>query len=259
MPSPMIRAIEERSLNAWPSLETVYYDGWLLRFANGFTRRANSVNPIYPSTADVAEKIRCCEDLYGSRQQATIFKLTAACQPETLDGELASGGYSREADTSVQLLSLQAIDVPELRQDLQLGAFDQPTERWVASYMTLSEQAGHHKPVLCQMLDRIAPRRCFLSLDQGGETIAVGMAVLERGYLGLFDIAVAAALRGRGLGTQCVSQLLRWGQMNGAQHAYLQVMQRNTAAVRLYARLGFTEAYSYWYRILRTDGTRDRG
>jgi ribosomal protein S18 acetylase RimI-like enzyme len=255
----MIRALEELSLNAWPSLETVYYDGWLLRFANGFTRRANSVNAIYPSTADVAEKIRCCEELYRSRRQAIVFKMTPACQPETLDDELASRGYTREAETSVQLLPLQGIDVPELSQDLQLGDSDQPTERWVACYMRLSEQAGHHMPVLRQMLDRISPRRCFLSLDQGGETIAVGMGVLERGYLGLFDIAVEAALRGRGLGTQCVSQLLRWGQTNGAQHAYLQVMHSNTAAVRLYARLGFSEAYSYWYRVLRTDGTPDRG
>jgi ribosomal protein S18 acetylase RimI-like enzyme len=246
----MIRAIEELSLNAWPSLETVYYDGWLLRFANGFTRRANSVNPIYPSTADVAEKIRCCEDLYRSRHQAIVFKLTPACQPETLDDELASRGYSREADTSVQLLALQAIDVPELSQDLQLDAADQPTERWVTSYMKLSEQAWHHMPVLVQMLNRIAPRRCFLSLDQGSETVAVGLGVLERGYVGLFDIAVAPALRGRGLGTQSVRQLLKWGQANGAEHAYLQVMRSNTAAIRLYSRLGFSEAYPYWYRIL---------
>jgi ribosomal protein S18 acetylase RimI-like enzyme len=74
--------------------------------------------------------------------------------------------------------------------------------------------------------------------------------VLERGYVGLFDIAVAPALRGRGLGTQSVQQLMKWGQANRAEHAYLQVMRSNTAAIRLYSGLGFSEAYPYWYRVL---------
>lgn len=39
---------EELSMNAHPAIKTHVYDGWLLRFANGYTNRANSVNMIYP-------------------------------------------------------------------------------------------------------------------------------------------------------------------------------------------------------------------
>jgi hypothetical protein len=34
----VIQEIEEISLNAWPSLQQILYDGWILRFANGYTK-----------------------------------------------------------------------------------------------------------------------------------------------------------------------------------------------------------------------------
>ena len=43
-PAEEIRFYEELSLNSHPAIQTNYYDGWLLRFGNGYTARANSVN-----------------------------------------------------------------------------------------------------------------------------------------------------------------------------------------------------------------------
>src|SRR5512136_30546 len=99
----MIKVIEELSINAWPSLQTMLYDGWVLRFANGYTRRANSINPIYPSGGDVSEKIQTCEQLYRDRGLNVVFKMTSAVYPAGLDDVLASQGYAVDAQTSVQI------------------------------------------------------------------------------------------------------------------------------------------------------------
>src|SRR5512139_3235090 len=104
MISPL--ALEELSMNAWPALKTHLYDGWVLRFANGYSKRANSVHPIYPSTLPVEEKIAFCESLYGREGLPSVFKLTPASRPDSLNRELEKRGYEKRDETSVQILEL---------------------------------------------------------------------------------------------------------------------------------------------------------
>lgn len=75
------KIIEEISLNNWQPLSTLLYDGWVLRFANGYTKRANSVNLIHYSTNDLNLKIKECERLYSSKNLPTTFKITPFVQP----------------------------------------------------------------------------------------------------------------------------------------------------------------------------------
>jgi hypothetical protein len=42
-----------------------------------------------------------------------------------------------------------------------------------------------------------------------------------------------------------------WGHDAGATRGYLQVVDGNLLALNLYAKLGFREAYRYWYRVKR--------
>ncbi len=40
-------------MNAWPALSRIFLDGWVVGLSEGYTRRANSVNPLYPGTMDL--------------------------------------------------------------------------------------------------------------------------------------------------------------------------------------------------------------
>ncbi len=87
------RHMERVMARAWPSFETENLDGWSLRFADGYTKRANSVNPHFGSTLPLEEKIARCETAFGQRGLPTIFRLTPFSQPACLEETLARRGY----------------------------------------------------------------------------------------------------------------------------------------------------------------------
>ena len=244
-PDYSIRFIEELSLTALPALQTAYYDGWVLRFARGFTRRANSVNPIYLSTADVDEKIRQCEQLYIAHKLPTVFKMTPTCYPVDLDRQLAFHNYKEEGGASVQVCDLTAL---ETSSAVELAVSSHLTDEWLDAYFRLNLTPERHLKVMGQILNAILPQKCCAALYRDKAIVAVGLGVLDQGYLGLFDIVTQAEVRRQGLGRQLVMGLLDWGKTNGATRAYLQVVPTNTPALNLYEALGFREAYQYWYR-----------
>ncbi len=94
---------------------------------------------------------------------------------------------------------------------------------------------------------RISSAAAFARLRRDGETVALGLGVLDQGWIGLFDIVTAESARRQGVGTALIYQMLAWGQQRGAQGAYLQVVANNAPALKLYAKLGFAETYRYWY------------
>jgi N-acetylglutamate synthase len=240
-----LRLIEELSLNALPSLKTIHYDGWVLRFANGFMRRANSVNPLYPSLLPLDEKIDYCESMYaGVHAHGTVFKLTSGAQPHGLADALLQRGYHEDAQTSIQTLDLVHLP-PATPEDLFIS--DAVTNDWLRDYFDLTAGDSARLPLFRHMLSLIVPQVACFRLLIDGEPGAVGLAVIERGWVGLYDIVVRREARKNGVGTRLVLNILNWAQSCGAQHAYLQVMMANTPALKLYGKLGFREAYRYWY------------
>jgi N-acetylglutamate synthase len=246
----LVRHLEELTLNAWPALTNLLYDGWVLSFSNGYTRRANSIHPLYPSTLPLTDKIAICETTYAARGQETVFKLThPGAQDSELDTTLERLGYASAATTSVQIADL---NLRELPADPSITVHMKLEDVWFEDFNRLSVTPERFRPTMRRLLNTITPAHAFASMSLDGQSVALGLAVAERGYVGLFDIIVDASVRNQGLGRRLVTNLLHWGRQQGATHAYLAVMCDNAPALRLYAHQGFTEAYEYWYRHKRT-------
>ena len=232
-------------MNAWPALETMVYDGWVLRFANGYTRRANSVNPVYASSIDLSVKISYCEEIYTQRGLRTIFKMTRDVFPPDLDSVLENKGYACEAETSVQILTLDSVK-PRVNERVQIS--DRLDDAWQDAFFRMSGADIRYRDTLSSILAKGLQQRCFARIRRSGRIVACGVGVREDTTVGLFDIIVDQRLRGIGLGRLMTEGILAWAKKAGAETSYLQVMVDNKPALALYERLGFREEYRYWYR-----------
>src|SRR5712691_2036701 len=87
------RRCEEGCFNAFPSLRQILLDGWLLRFSDGLSRRANSVNPLRADSGNIDAVIDAAEGLYRRQGLPTIFRVPSIVGP-ALDRELAALGYT---------------------------------------------------------------------------------------------------------------------------------------------------------------------
>jgi GNAT superfamily N-acetyltransferase len=244
----IIKGFEELSLNSWPSLQTLLFDGWVLRFANGFTKRSNSISPLFSSGLNPGEKIRYCENLYQNLGLDTVFKMTSAVYPANLDEILEAKGYIINSPTSVQILDLSDCQVSPLKKAILSSHF---TDEWLSDFCRLVNLEEKHQSTLKKILTNIVTPTCFACLGESEEkdTISCGLGVLQDKYFALYDIVTAANSRNRGFGKQVVLNLLNWGKEKGARTVYLHVMLNNEPALRLYSQLGFKEIYRYWYRI----------
>jgi N-acetylglutamate synthase len=244
-----VTLIEELSMNAWPSLQTIFYDGWVLRFSGGYTRRANSVNPLYNGELDTVEKIIECERLYSERKMDTIFKMTSASFPRDLDGTLSEKGCQYQAETSVQILNLEGSILSNLpRRTVSIS--EEFSDEWLSSYFEMNALSENKRQIAKKMLENTIPNKCLASImDNSNKIVSCGLAVSQSGYVGLFDIATHKDYRRKGLARQLTLALLNWGKSNGAKSAYLQVVLDNEPALKLYHSLGFAESYRYWYRV----------
>jgi len=239
-----IRALEQRAFRAWPALETGVTAGWVQRISGGYTKRANSINALAPSSEFNLDLKHELEAPFRSRDLPPIWRLTPLAPPE-VDAALSNAGY-RRIDTS--LVQRSRLD-RRLAMDPEVLIDPVPSAAWLSGFADLSPVSPRHHEVMASMLGSIAAPVGFARVEDGGQPIAFALGVVDGDHVGLFDVLVAPQARRRGLARRLTESVCAWGQEHGARSAYLQVVAANQAALPLYAALGFETVYSYAYRV----------
>lgn len=245
--------LETMAANAWPAAETVMLDGWRLRYTEGVTRRANSVWPnAHEGAASLPEKLAAVEEFYAQRGAQARYQICEAMQPAELDAALAARGYSANSHSSVQHAAITTLleRLPPLRiyPDFEVEVSEEFDTIWYEAYCRSEATDDHRAAMLRGIFERIEPVHGFATVRMNGEPATVGLGVVEDGWLGVYCVATMPDYRRRGGARAVMRTLAIWGQLYGAEYAYLQVMEKNVNAQALYGSMGFAVAYPYHYR-----------
>ena len=252
MEKEQIRFLEKIAADGYVGLEELEYDGWELRFTEGYTGRANSVQIWGESTIDLKEKVEFCEKAYAEHGLPTMFKLTDADQE--LMALLENRGYESIKPTDVMTLPLG--DVGAEPGDV---IFSTSPEAWFDSYFAFENMQSEKSRDLTRKIHaKVAIEQVYIRLLHEGKVAAVASLAIESGYSLLHNVVVDPQLRGKGLGKKLCQAAIMKSKECGASHIFLQVMQNNPIAMNLYKKLGFEKQYTYYYVIRQMSEVKEK-
>lgn len=241
-PTPFSEILElERLLAAtWPAPESAELGGWVLRYAEGFSRRANSVLALTAPEGGTDAALASVEAWYGARGARPLVALAGGVA-KRLDEELAARGWEAEAETAVMTKALAS------------GAYDGEARIVHEPSAALLEQVGRGQAGVAARIFGSGPDRGYAEIRRDGRGDGRALAARGRGAIAgdtvaITNIGTLPAFRRQGLGTEILHSLEAWGYETGARRAALQVETDNEAAIAMYGMLGYAERYRYRYR-----------
>lgn len=240
-----ILALDRLAAAAWAAPKQENCHGWLMRFADGITRRANSTAP-FPLERGVSldDQIAATETFYRAHDLPPRFQMSPAAAPAGLDDELARRGY--EAESAVDIMIADAAKLASPGGD-SISISPTAPDGWWDLYMEGYDRDPRAIVAGAKDLPLFAA-----ATNDDGLIEAIGLGVMGSGWLAVFGMLTRPECRRRGLGASLIRALATSAVDRGGIGVYLQVEADNPNARRLYERLGFRVVYGYYYRTLWT-------
>lgn len=244
----LIRGLQERTARALPAAVVDHLGGWWLRHADSAAWWASAVLPHGDDgPSGLPQKISYAERFYAGHGAPPRFQVSPAASSPTLDDALARRGYRLESPMSLRSAPVTRVISRLPAHDARISIDDQPVTAWFEAWHAVHGAGGDPGPEW-EMLGRVERPSAYVSVLTGAGVIAVGRAVADTGWAGVFGMATRPEARGRGAARAVLAALARWAGDHGTGQLYLQVERGNAAAGRLYEHAGFTELCRYHYR-----------
>lgn len=244
----LVSACETRIVNAWPAPTTLVVDQWVVRFANGYSGRANSASSLREGGDMDETTLAFVEGLYRQAGLPPRIRFTPLVA-ESARRRFAERGYRIETASFGMVAELEPNRHPPAPGMLTTA---QAEDAWIDGVCAHQTGAKRNREHLAAIVSGVRVPAAFATLLHEGRPAAYAMSVAERGMAEIGAVIVDEALRGKGLGKQMMLGLMGWAAAQGCSQAYLQVDQSNGLAFEMYKRLGFRTVYAYETRMLDT-------
>jgi GNAT superfamily N-acetyltransferase len=233
-------ALEIVCSRAWPPLIEEPLNDWRLRWAGGFTGRANSALAVGDPGRPVPDALRAVCDFAhdrGIQPMVQVIRDSPNERAVVAEGWFQATRHHRGHEVVVLTTPLTGTSPAG-----GVEVHDEPTPEWWA--LTLGP--GEDNPAARSVLTGGKVGYGVATLD--GATAGVVRGALVDGWLHVGRLEVDPAFRRRGLAKALMGALHTWGAEHGADHAVLQVAEGNAGALALYAGLGYAphHRYRYW-------------
>lgn len=245
----LLSRIEDAGLNASAPPQQRWMDGWLVRFSPGKAKRARCINAVAAGRLPLADKLRQAQAVYDEAGLPLVLRITPFTQPAGLDAQLEALGLRTEDDTRVMACpSLSALRALPLPAGSRWQPMDSDAFAELVGGLRGSPPGQRQAHAQRLALSPVPFQACAIVREDDGAVLACGQFAREGDLVGLYDVFTPPEHRGRGHAAALCSRLLVQAREAGAATGYLQVEGDNTAARRVYHRLGFADGYSYHYR-----------
>ena len=244
----LVGELLERAARATPAAVEDRSNGWWLRYTDGSAWWSGAVLAHDAlNGAGLAERIDASELFYAEHRAPSRFQVCEDCPP-SLDAMLAARDYRWESPISLMATSGEGLDPPRPSPGLRVRIASAPDEAWLALLTAAGgpQTSGERE---ADLLRRVRLPSAYATVFAGREPVAIGRAVADDGWTGVFGMATAAAARRQGAARLVLAAIASWAGEHGAPRLYVQVERSNTPAVRLYKAAGFIGLAAYHYRV----------
>lgn len=238
-------AIERAGVKAWPAIETAPIGGWLWRYSQGGSQRANSVSALADPGMDAERAIDEAERLYAAKGASPRFQITDAAVPRDLDDRLARRGYQINDPCTTLAVRLSPGEIPG-----HVEIADRVTTEWFETYASVI--TPDRRKTAPMILAGIPPGSAFCLLRRAGKPVATTLAVVDGAASVVECVATREEARRSGAGDAVMRAAMAWAYDRGARVMGLGAVATNTPAQGLYRRLGFVLAGRYHTRFKPT-------
>ncbi|WP_026209099.1 GNAT family N-acetyltransferase [Catelliglobosispora koreensis] len=236
---PDVAGLERAAALAMPAPDTAHLGDWLLRAAEGFTGRANSVLPLGDPGMPFSSALAQVEEFYASRGLPPWIDVPLPLM-RPVARALETNGWKPLCTVLVRVIEMPAL-LAATPPGEGVTFYTEPTPEMRS--MIKGRRGGF--PASAAHVLSAVPLLTYGGYSVSSHVVAMARGTVTNGWLGYTFVETDPAARRRGLAREVMGAVARWGAENGARRAFLQVQDDNTAALALYDSMGFQP--HHWY------------